>query len=290
MKSFHAFLIFVLSVQVASSKQGSVISIKTIKSSSKAIQAHTNDILHTKPPPLLSLSNHRGGDGTQSTSLHIRTISKKTAVVFGMILAFNSGILNGACLSGLLGDGTKQATSAVTGAWTNSALGAATHNKSQFQFQTKCILSYLFGSFLSGTLHPHPQSFCIDVPNYRRIFFLGSIFLCFAHRLCQKSNSSYFFVAAICNGMQNSITSTTTANLVRSAHFSGCTSDMGTFFGQYLRGNRTNLLKLKVFLLLTISFWIGGFMSYILTHSLGAQLFLWNAGLYFGIGVGLSLV
>ena len=52
-----------------------------------------------------------GGGGELQTSTQIST---KKAVSLGCLLALNSGIVNGACLSGLLHP-TKQASAAVTG-------------------------------------------------------------------------------------------------------------------------------------------------------------------------------
>ena len=220
-----------------------------------------------------------------------RQIGKKKAVLFGLILAFNSGLVNGITLSGLLSyDGTKQASAAVTGAWTNSALGAAIGNNKQFLFNTKCILSYFFGSFLSGMINPNPEPFQISVPSFRVVFFIGSILLYTSHIFTQKSNHTYLFLAAIANGMQNSLTSTTTANLVRSAHFSGITSDMGTFLGQLIRGNTQNLMKLKVFFSLAISFWTGSFLSYGLTKSLGKETLLLCSSLYLLLGLAVGLI
>ena len=53
----------------------------------------------------------RGGGGGE---LQTTQISTKKAVSLGCLLALNSGIVNGACLSGLLHP-TKQASAAVTG-------------------------------------------------------------------------------------------------------------------------------------------------------------------------------
>ena len=218
-----------------------------------------------------------------------RQLSTTSAVKYGMLLALNSGMVNGICLSGLLSfDGTKQASAAVTGAWTNSALGVATGNSDQFLFNTKCILSYFFGSFISGVINPNPKPFQVSVPSFRTAFLLGSILLYSSSVLSDHSNRTYIFLAAIANGIQNSLTSTTTGNLVRSSHFSGCTSDMGTFMGQVFRGNMENLMKLKVFFSLAMSFWVGGLISYNLVKNFGKQTLLFNAFLYLVLAVGVG--
>ncbi|KAL3925486.1 MAG: hypothetical protein SGILL_000378 [Bacillariaceae sp.] len=209
------------------------------------------------------------GGGATAPSKKYLSVSTKSAVAMGMVLAFNSGVINGACLSGLLAEGTKQATAAVTGAWTNSALGVAKGASSQTALNLKCILSYMGGSFISGLAVPTPSTFQLDVSGSLPLFGLASGLLVAAAALAGEKNGNYLFLCCIANGISNSITSTLTANLCRSAHFSGITSDIGTFLGQFLRGNKTNVLKLKTFALLGASFWAGSFFSYGLTESYG---------------------
>ena len=55
-----------------------------------------------------------GGGGGGGGEFQTTQISTKKAVSLGCLLALNSGIVNGACLSGLLHP-TKQASAAVTG-------------------------------------------------------------------------------------------------------------------------------------------------------------------------------
>jgi len=198
------------------------------------------------------------------------SFSTKSAVAMSMVLAFNSGIVNGACLSGILAEGTKQATAAVTGAWTNSALGIAKGASAQFALNAKCILSYLGGSLISGLMVPNPSAFKLDVVGSLPLFALASGLLVTAATMAGAKNGNYLFLCCVANGIQNSLTSTLTSNLCRTAHFSGITSDMGTFLGQVLRGNKTNLMKLKTFALLAASFWAGSFLAYGLTESFGS--------------------
>ena len=217
------------------------------------------------------------------------SVSTKTAVMMSMVLAFNSGIVNGATLSGLLAAGTKQATSAVTGAWTNSALGAAQGISSQFALNAKCILSYMGGSLISGLVVPNPTAFKLDVTGSLPLFALASGLLVTAASMADAKNMNYLFLCCLANGIQNSLTSTLTANLCRTAHFSGITSDIGTFLGQVLRGNKANLMKLQTFALLAASFWAGGYLAYGLTDSFGnvvlegAALVHLVAALYLGL-------
>ena len=49
----------------------------------------------------------RGGDGGDIDAQHTKVISNKKAVAIGCLLALNSGLINGVCLSGLINP-TKQ--------------------------------------------------------------------------------------------------------------------------------------------------------------------------------------
>jgi len=272
----------------------------TATTTAKAEVSRLDPIPRTRAPPFtkrgsvvhynvgsLDLAQRiRAGSDEPQTPTALRPITTKTAVGLGMLLALNSGIVNGVTLSGLL-QPTKQASAAVTGAWTNSALGAASGNSDQFAFNAKCIVSYCFGSLISGFVNPTPEPFVISVPSVRTALFVGSALLFAAGRMVGKDDATrdYIFVAAIANGIQNSLTSTTTANLCRSAHFSGITSDIGTFAGQVLRGNKQNLIKLKVFCALGLSFWTGGYFSYSLAKRFEASTLLFSSFLYLVLGL-----
>ena len=221
-------------------------------------------------------------------------LSTKHAILAGCTLAFNSGYINGACLSGILSaDNTKQASAAVTGAWTNSALGMASGNTQQFTFNAKCIGSYCGGSLLASLLNPNPVPFEIDAKSVSPAFLIASLLVYASSSVAKTSggsNKAYIYLAAIACGIQNSVTSVLTSNMVRSAHFSGITSDIGTFLGQVLRGNTANVLKLKVFSLLGLSFWMGGYVSYSVTKACASSGLLFSSVLFLLVALGLIIV
>lgn len=200
-------------------------------------------------------------------------LSQKAAVGMGMALAFNAGAVNAASLSGLLVEGTKMGTAAVTGAWTNSAIGAASALQGaaagQFLFNTKCIASYICGAIISGLVIPEPKAFEVDVKKTIPLFTIGSALLAASGVFAGASNAKYFYFALLACGLQNSFTSTLTANLCRTSHFTGISSDMGTFIGQVLRGNMAQAGRLKNIALIAASFWTGGFLSFGWTKTFG---------------------
>jgi len=219
-----------------------------------------------------------------------RAISTTVAVKSGLILALNSGFLNGCCLSGAAAhDGTKQAVAAVTGAYTTAAVGLATGRNNVFATQMKVLASYIGGSFIASLMNPTPKTFQLS-KSVGPAFVLAAALL-FSSKSMFSGNKPLlgFCLAAIVNGMQNSITSVHTANLCRTAHFSGCSSDIGTFLGQVVRGNKANQMKLQVFVGLTLSFFTGGYLSVLAANKLAESSLLLSAVFYLIIGLGLML-
>ena len=117
---------------------------------------------------------------------------------------------------------------------------------------------------------------------------IGSMLLYGSSTLSEEPDKVFIYLAAMANGIQNSLTSTTTGNLVRSTHFSGITSDMGTFMGQVVRGNMVNWVKLKVFLSLAVAFWTGGYVSYSLTQNYGRHVLIFSSILYLILGLAVG--
>jgi uncharacterized membrane protein YoaK (UPF0700 family) len=213
-------------------------------------------------------------------------------MVAGVLLAFNAGYVNGSCLSGFLtDDGDKQSVAGFTGAYTQSALALAGGNFKVFGTQVCMILSMIFGACISGLMNPNASPYRIE-PSYGPTFMIGGIFLLIASLLAafetNETHSFYlFYFAAAANGIQNGISSLYSANLIRSTHLTGASTDIGLFIGQLLRGNRTNLWKLLVLIALASSFWLGGIISFYATSQFAHYSLLFNAALFLLIGASL---
>ena len=201
------------------------------------------------------------------------------AVTWALLLALNTGFINGCCLAGFVAT-QKQGVSAVTGAWTNSAIGAASMlmekskktaassallgGKSLFRIQTSVLLSYIGGSAIYGILNPKPQLWKMPKgPSAFACLIMGTCLVVAATLAKDKKVAPLwtFCLAAVACGLQNSLTSAHSGNLLRTAHYSGLSSDLGTFGGQWLRGNSQNTFKFQTFLKVGIAFWIGGFAA-----------------------------
>ncbi|KAL3925951.1 MAG: hypothetical protein SGILL_000052 [Bacillariaceae sp.] len=231
-------------------------------------------------------------------------------VTLGLILSFNSGFSNGVCLSGFLTPNDErwdaQSTSGMTGAYTVGALALADtlvfskdsgksdsnyQGLSSFQFfgfQVVMVLSMICGSTISALLNPRPVPWRI-APMYAPTLLIGAILVCIAAALSSSveelnqgigpSHSFFFFVAAA-NGVQNGVSSMYTANLIRTTHLTGTSTDIGLFLGQWLRGNSKNVWKLWILIGLAVAFWLGGFVSFFAVKAWTSNTLFFNAGIF----------
>lgn len=265
---------------VASLDKPSILLGKRLSASGVAAANAGSDSLvetteESSPSPRpLAFIQQRGGGGPPSRS---------TLIAIGCLLAANSGFMNGLALSGsVLGKG--QAVAAVTGAWTSSAFSASAR-KTQLQM----ILSYLSGSAINGVMNPNG----VDWSSAPNALLVAAGLVVGSYYLMGQSNGSHLTIwslLALANGLQNSWTSSLLAgNVLRTAHFSGITSDMGTFIGQIIRGNSSNAWKLRIFAALAASFWTGGYLSTSAAKEFGREAFLGNVGLYVALYAYLSM-
>jgi hypothetical protein len=118
---------------------------------------------------------------------------------------------------------------------------------------------------------------------------IGGLFLTIVSVLvaAEDDEHCFLFFAAAANGIQHGITSTYSANLIRSTHLTGTSTDIGLFIGQLLRGNRKNIWKLLVLIYLAIAFWLGGLISLYVTARFTRSSLLFNAALFLLTGVAL---
>lgn len=225
-------------------------------------------------------------------------------VFVAMLLSFNSGFSNGVSLSGLLAPAGEllyafQSTSGYTGVYTQSALALASSsfetyqqdgdnitNVGVFGFQTCMVLSFISGAAMSGLLNPRPSPWRL-APMYAPTFLLGAIFMCVAASLAHAepytpdpNRHRFYFFVALANGIQNGVSSMYSANLIRTTHMTGTSTDIGLFVGQLLRRNTTNLWKLKIMLGLVASFWTGGLLSLYSVRQWRSRTLLFNAAVF----------
>lgn len=216
--------------------------------------------------------------------------TKEAYFVFavGLLLSLNSGYINGLCLSGLLSEGgsDKQGVSAFTGTYTKSGLALANGEVKQFWFEFTLVLSFIGGAMLAGLLNPQAIPHKL-VPSYGPTFLLASLCMIAASiaAVLHPDGRALYYFAAMANGIQNGMTSTYSANLIRTSHLTGTSTDIGLIIGQMLRGNWKNYWKFKVLVGLACSFWFGGLISFYSASAFLSKSLWFSAGLLLAIGL-----
>jgi len=245
---------------------------------------------------LNSIASSRGGDAQAFTKEPIALMSRTALIRTGCLLAANSGFMNGLALGGKLvtsedGGAVKQAVAAVTGAWTTSALATSTKSYGVMKTQMSIMASYFGGSMINGLMNP-TAAVDWDSPSTKApasALLVSAAFVLATQEYISRSAAGsvspliVWCLLALANGVQNSWTSMLIqGNVLRTAHFSGCTSDMGSFAGQTIRGCNQNAWKLPIFAALAASFWSGSAVSVFCAEKYGGANCL-------GISVGLYL-
>lgn len=271
-----------------SNKQVDIVPNSSSSSSAATISRTTRTANRPKyrPSPVEFLSSIRTKILDQSPTV-AKLREHSFVLLAGLLLSFNAGYVNGCCLSGLLQEGQGVGVSAVTGAYTQAGLALGSGNFLKCISNLQIILCFMGGSALSGIIQPHP------VPNrvsqgYGPTFLLGSILLGISATLAntRPESRAFLYFAALANGLQNAMSSMYTANLIRSTHMSGISSDMGLFLGQMIRGNFTNTWRFIVLASLSSFFLLGGAISYHAVMRFKSVALIFNACLFAAVGLG----
>eukprot|EP00526_Cylindrotheca_closterium_P016227 CAMPEP_0113632772 /NCGR_PEP_ID=MMETSP0017_2-20120614/17042_1 /TAXON_ID=2856 /ORGANISM="Cylindrotheca closterium" /LENGTH=337 /DNA_ID=CAMNT_0000543357 /DNA_START=31 /DNA_END=1044 /DNA_ORIENTATION=+ /assembly_acc=CAM_ASM_000147 len=214
-------------------------------------------------------------------------LSTNQGIFFGCILAITSGIINGATLMGLWSN--SQGTAALTGTYTKSALFLAKREWKTCLWYFKCLVAWLAGSTLVGLMIPEPSAFEVKYPKgLAACLAIGATCLSFAGF---TSGPNFVLLCLAAQGIQDAVSSIMTSNLCRTTHMTGITCDLGTFLGQFLRGNSQviNSTKARAFSLLALSFSAGAFMSFPLSNLFGPRMLLGVAGAYLTMAASIGV-
>lgn len=243
----------------------------------------------TREPSTRSVSSNRRASHVYTMLFGDKSSNRECTyvVIAGALIAFNSGFVNGSCVSGLLTNGTKQSVAGFTSSYSKAALALADGDWDTLGFQASLILSYMTGAFISGLITPNATPYQLE-PTYGPTFLIGAVFLLTASVFAAlefEARYIFFFVAAA-NGIQNGIASIYSANLIRCS-LTGSTTDIALVLAQVLRGNRDKLHKGLVLLMIVVCFCIGGFISFYATSQFLGYTLFFNAALFWLIGASL---
>jgi len=210
----------------------------------------------------------------------------------GIVGCFNYGFVNGVCLSGLLSPQTGESASVggLGGNWAKASMNLAQGDLGEMGFYMYLILSYMAGSFLVGLISPHAVPYQID-PKYGPSFMLGALFLFLASAIAaggvHGSIHYSFFLASAASGVYNGVASLYSANLIRCS-VTGSFIDAALLIAQSIRGNHTGLWRLLPLTMVLVTFFLGGAVSWWASQRFLSYTLLFNAALFFLLGVSLT--
>ena len=212
-------------------------------------------------------------------------------LVTGLALAFSAGYTNSVCLSGFIHPNdrdVKSSVAGVTGLYTGSALNLGEGDWDQLALAAGTIFSVMAGSCISGLLNPYAIAFSVG-PRYGPTFVIASIVMTMGAVAALHNSRREFYFTAMANGIQNGISSMYSANLIRTTHLTGTTTDIGLFIGMAVRGNRSNNWKLYILMSLATAFWVGSLVGFYSSRAKRQYSLILNAGFLFVIGASVII-
>ncbi|KAL3927875.1 MAG: hypothetical protein SGBAC_012895 [Bacillariaceae sp.] len=252
---------------------------------------------HFRPPvPNGSVNGSVNGNainGAAAKSKGTIPLSTNQGIFFGCVLAVTSGIINGATLMGLFAN--SQGTAALTGTYTKSAMFLAKGEMQTCLWYLRCLLCWMAGSSIVGLLVPEPSAFEVKYPKgLATSLAIGAACLSVAGLKGGKGGAAFgptfVLLCLMAQGIQDAVSSVMTGNLCRTTHMTGITCDLGTYLGQWIRGNRDiSSTKVRAFSWITVSFSAGAFLSWPLSQIFGARMLLGVAGAYLSVAASIGV-
>lgn len=180
-------------------------------------------------------------------------------VIFGGgVLAFIAGMINAI---GYLGF-RHQAVTHMTGNTSLFGIAAGQGEMVDVLHFGGMLLAFALGCALSGLVVG--DSALRLGRRYGVALSIESILLFATVPLLHAQSDYGLWLAAVACGLQNAMAGTFSGAVVRTSHMSGIVTDLGTFFGQWLRGIRIDMRRVRLYGVLFAGFLCGGVASALL--------------------------
>jgi uncharacterized membrane protein YoaK (UPF0700 family) len=170
----------------------------------------------------------------------------------GALLAASAGSIN---VVGFLSV-QHQGISHVTGAVSILGLELAQTNWPGVAHTGAVVVSFFLGCVLSGLVIRH-NTLRSGYP-YGTALTLESALLCLATYFLSHGMVLGSYVAALACGLQNAMATTYSGAVIRTTHITGIVTDLGISLGQIARREPIDRRRMGLYLVLLISFFIGG--------------------------------
>lgn len=184
----------------------------------------------------------------------------KSALAVGALLAFIAGIINA---TGFLGV-QHQGITHLTGSTTLLGIAVGEGDGARMLHFAAMIGSFLFGCVASGVII---QDSTLKLGRrYGVVLVLEAILLALAVPLLAAGHVAGDYLASAACGLQNAMVSTYSGAVLRTTHFSGTLTDLGIFFGHWLRGLAVDARRVRLLTSLVSAFFVGAVAGTWLFH------------------------
>lgn len=173
----------------------------------------------------------------------------------GIALAFIAGMINAV---GFLGF-RHQAVTHMTGTTSLVGIAAVAGDVAGLLHFGAMLLAFVAGCAISGYIIG--DSTLKLGRRYGVALTLESAMLFLAVPLLLRHRDAGLWLAAAASGLQNAMAATYSGAVVRTSHVSGIVTDLGTFLGQWLRGEGADSRRVRLYLALFAAFLAGGFAA-----------------------------
>jgi uncharacterized membrane protein YoaK (UPF0700 family) len=173
------------------------------------------------------------------------------AWIGGGVLAFIAGMVNAAGYMGF----RHQSITNLTGSSSLFGVALGTGDSGEAWHWALSIGAFVIGAVLSGLI---VQQRTLKLGrHYGVALVLESLLLFAAVPLLDGGSSIGLYLAAMGAGLQNGMASTYSGMVFRTTHVSGMFTDLGIYIGQRLRGLEVDTLRIRVCVLVVVTFTLG---------------------------------
>jgi len=173
------------------------------------------------------------------------------AWIGGGLLAFIAGIVNAAGYMGF----RHQSITNLTGSTSLLGVSLGSADGPEAWHWALSIGAFVLGAVFSGLIVQ--QSTLKLGRRYGAALVLESLLLFAAVPLLDAGNPIGLYLAAMGAGLQNGMASTYSGMVFRTTHVSGMFTDLGIYIGQRLRGLEVDTLRIRVCVLVVVTFTLG---------------------------------
>lgn len=205
------------------------------------------------------------------------------AWIGGGLLAFIAGMINTAGYMGF----RHQAITNLTGSSSLFGIALGVADAGEAVHWLLSILAFLGGAVLSGVI-VQQSTLKLGRP-YGVALVLESLLLFAAVPLLDAHHPIGLYLASMAAGLQNGMVSTYSGMVFRTTHVSGMFTDLGIYIGHRLRGLAVDSLRVRVCVLVIVSFVLGSAGGASLFRQMHEQTLLIPAALTGLCGLGYSL-